>query len=68
MPNFTVSHRVIDDNKYIVSDILVALLQTPELEPELSAVHQFYKSFGIEVLIETISSYENKLPTEIDER
>ena len=68
MPNFTVSHRVIDDNKYIVSDILVALLQTPELEPELSVVHQFYKSFGIEVLIETISSYENKLPTEIDER
>ena len=63
LPNFTVSHRVIDDNKYIVSDVLVTLLQTPELEPELSGVRQFYKSFGIEVLVETISSYENKLPT-----
>jgi hypothetical protein len=26
MVNFTVSHRVIDDNKYIVSDLLLALL------------------------------------------
>lgn len=34
----------------------------------MSAVRQFYKFFGIEVLVETISSYENKLPTEIDER
>lgn len=29
MPNFTVSHRVIDDNKFVASDILLALLQTP---------------------------------------
>jgi hypothetical protein len=31
MPNFKVSHRVIDDNKYIVSDLLLSLLQTPEV-------------------------------------
>ena len=29
MPNFTVSHRVIDDNKFTASDLLLALLQTP---------------------------------------
>lgn len=29
LPNFTVSHRVIDDNKFIVSDLLVSLLQAP---------------------------------------
>ncbi len=26
MPNFIVKHKIIDDNKYVSSDILVALL------------------------------------------
>jgi hypothetical protein len=68
MPNFKVSHRVIDDNKYIVSDLLISLLQTPEIEEGVSAVRQFYLSYGIEVIFAAVSSYEGSLPCEVDEK
>lgn len=57
LPNFTISHRIIDDNKFIASDLLLALLQTPEVEPGLSAVRQLFECCGVEVLVTTISCY-----------
>lgn len=31
MPNFVIKYRVIDDNKFLCSDILLGLLETPEV-------------------------------------
>jgi hypothetical protein len=30
MPNFRIRHKIIDDNKYVSSDVLVALLSNSE--------------------------------------
>ena len=69
MPNFTVSHRTIDDNKFIASDILIMMLETPQPDSNtVSAVRQLYNSSGVEVLIETMSCYEKSLPTLNDEK
>ena len=46
MPNFIVRHKIIDDNKYASSDILVSLLSNSEKSQQL-----FSHFSGIEVLL-----------------
>jgi hypothetical protein len=52
MPNFIVKHKIIDDNKYASSDILISLLSNSE-----KSQHLFSHFSGVEVLLETIASY-----------
>ena len=35
LPNFKIAHKIIDDNKFVASDVLLALLQTPPIDEEL---------------------------------
>lgn len=63
MPNYVVKHKIIDDNKYVSSDILVSLLSNSQKSQLL-----FSQFSGIEVLLQTISYYENKLPTNEDQK
>ena len=46
MPNYVVKHKVIDDNKYVGSDLLAFLLSNSE-KAQLS----FHKLCGMEILI-----------------
>lgn len=46
MPNFVVSHKVLDDNKYVGSDLLAFILSNSE-----AAQLKFHQLCGMEVLI-----------------
>lgn len=46
MPNYLVKHKIIDDNKYASSDILISLLSNSE-----KSQHLFSQFSGIEVLL-----------------
>jgi hypothetical protein len=63
MPNFVVTHKVIDDNKYVASDILIAILSNSERGQSI-----FNSLHGMEILIECISVYQEKLPEHTDEK
>jgi hypothetical protein len=61
MPNYRVSHKIIDDNKYVSSDLLVHLLSHSQ-----QAQTTFHHLYGMEILIESIRPYQQKLPTNSD--
>jgi hypothetical protein len=63
MPNFVVSHKVIDDNKYVGSDVLAYILSNSE-----AGQLKFHQLCGMEVLIESLRPYLSKEPASSDEK
>lgn len=63
MPNYVVKHKVIDDNKYVGSDVLAFILSNSE-----NAQLKFHSLCGMEILIESIRPYLSKSPTSSDEK
>lgn len=63
MPNYVVSHKVIDDNKFVSSDLLAFLLSNSE-----KAQINFHNLCGMEILMESIRPYLSKLPSSSDEQ
>ena len=61
MPNYLVKHKVIDDNKFVGSDILAFLLSNSQ-EAQL----KYHKLCGMEILIESIRPYISKEPANND--
>ena len=57
MPNYKVEWRMIDDNKYISSEILVELLQGSTIGRAM-----FAKYSGVEVLYESVAIYKKIVP------
>ena len=63
MPNYLVNHKVIDDNKFVSSDVLVLILSH-----SLKAQEKFHAVFGMEILLESIRPYLSKAPASNDEQ
>lgn len=63
MPNYLVKHKVIDDNKFVGSDLL-ALLLSHSQEAQL----RFHTLCGMEILLESIRPYLSKNPGSSDEQ
>lgn len=63
MPNYKISWRPLDDNKYISSEILVELVQQ-----SANCKLSFEKLSGIEILIESVAVYHKVVPDNADER
>lgn len=61
MPNYLVNHKVIDDNKFVSSDVLVLILSH-----SLKAQEKFHAVFGMEILLESIRPYLSKAPASND--
>lgn len=61
MPNYLVNHKVIDDNKFVSSDVLVLILSH-----SLKAQEKFHAVFGMEILLESIRPYLSKTPASND--
>lgn len=63
MPNYAVSWKPIDDNKYISAEVLVEMLQgSPQ------NCFTFGKLEGMEVLLESVAIYKKTTPDNADER
>ena len=61
LPNFIVSHKTIDDNKFVGSDVLAYIISN-----SLQGQKKFHSLCGIEVLIECIRPYLSKNPSSSD--
>ena len=63
MPNYKVQHKVIDDNKYVSSDLLAYLLSNSQ-EAQL----KFHQLCGMEILVESIRPYIDAIAKNNDEK
>ena len=63
MPNYIVKHKVMDDNKFVSSDILVTLLSN-----SAKAQQKFHSLYGMQILLECIKPYLSKKTTINDEQ
>jgi hypothetical protein len=63
MPNYVVKHKVMDDNKFVSSDVLVIVLSH-----SIKAQEKFHLLYGMEILLESIRPYLSKLPASNDEQ
>lgn len=63
MPNYVVKHKVIDDNKYVGSDVLAYILSNSS-----QAQLKFHSICGMEILVESIRPYLSRSPASSDEK
>ena len=62
MPNFKIKHKVIDDNKFVSSDLLAVILSH-----SLPAQVKFHQLCGVEILLEGVRPYLSRAPASSDE-